>query len=171
MTDPRVAIVVAMAKGSRVIGRDGDLPWRLPDDLKNFKALTLGKPIIMGRKTYDSIGKPLPGRANIVVTRNKDWNAEGVEVFRNMTDALSTARDIAARDGVDEVCIIGGAQIYGAALDATDVIHLTEVEGQVAGDTFFPALDSNDWVASERKAFPVNPKASHKAAYVKLERR
>ncbi len=171
MTDPRISIVVAMGRENRVIGRDGGLPWRLPEDLKQFKALTMGKPIIMGRKTFESIGKPLPGRTNIVVTRNENWLADGVNVFRDIDDALTAAKLIAAKDGVDEICIIGGAEIYGNALDRTDVIHMTEVEGDVAGDTIFPALDPKDWLVTERKSFPDHPNASHKASYMRLERR
>lgn len=171
MTDARISIVVAMGKSNRVIGRDGGLPWRLPEDMKKFKALTMGKPIIMGRKTYESIGKPLPGRTNIVVTRNENWQEDGVNVFRDLDDALTAAKLIAANDDTDEICIIGGAEIYGNALDRTDVIHMTEVEGDVVGETLFPALNAKEWIATERESFPDNPKATHKASYVRLERR
>lgn len=171
VTEPKVAIVVAMAKANRVIGHDNDLPWRLPGDMKHFKAVTMGKPIIMGRKTYESIGKPLPGRTNIVVTRNDHWQADGVSVFRNIEDAIAAAKLIATKDGADEVSIIGGAEIYTQALDYTDVIHLTEVAGEVAGDTLFPALDADAWVVTERRKFDDHPDATHKAEYVRLERR
>ncbi len=171
MTDPRISIVVAMGKDNRVIGHDGGLPWRLPGDMKKFKALTMGKPIIMGRKTYESIGKPLPGRTNIVVTRNENWQEDGVNVFRDLDDALTAAKLIASKDGVDEICIIGGAEIYGNALDRADVIHMTEVEGDVLGETIFPALVSSEWGVSDHEDFPDHPNATHKASYVRLERR
>ncbi len=108
-----VAVYVAIAENG-VIGRDGGLPWRLSTDLKRFKADTMGKPIIMGRKTYEGIGRPLPGRLNIVVTRDKDWRAEGIEVVHSLDDAIQLAKARAA--GADEVCIIGGGQIYAQAL-------------------------------------------------------
>jgi len=171
MTDaPRVAIVVAMAGESRIIGKDGGLPWRIPGDMKFFKSQTMGKPIIMGRKTFESIGKPLPGRANLVVTRDRDWRAEGVEVFHSMEEALARAKDIAAGDGAGEVCVIGGAEIYALALPHTDIVYLTEVAGGVEGDTALAEFGANDWREVSRTPIPDNPKATHRAELVELRR-
>ena len=134
MTDeltPSVAMIVAMAE-NRVIGRDNKLPWYLPNDLKYFKTTTLGKPIIMGRKTYESIGKPLPGRANIVVSRNPEYSAEGVRVVGSLEQALQLATDIAFIDGATELVVIGGAQLYAEALGRVDRIYLTQVHAQLS---------------------------------------
>lgn len=136
----RKTIIVAMAE-NRVIGKDNDLPWRLSGDLKRFKAITMGKPIIMGRKTYDSIGRPLPGRTNIVITRNADWQAEGCKVAQNLEDAFS----LAASEGAAEAMIIGGAEIYKQALPLVDRLELTLVRARVEGDAFFPEVDSANW--------------------------
>jgi len=136
----RVSLVVAIAENG-IIGRAGALPWHLPADLKWFKSVTMGKPIIMGRKTYDSIGRPLPGRTNIVITRNADWRAEGVVVAPSLDAALAAAEG----GGADEAMIIGGAQIYGRAIGEVDRIYLTEVHTKVAGDTWFPHLNHEDW--------------------------
>ena len=110
-SDVSVAIVVAAADNG-VIGRDGAMPWRLSTDLKRFKAITMGKPVIMGRKTFESVGRPLPGRRNIVVTRNPAFSADGVEVFSDLDAAIAHARDAASADGLNEICVIGGGEIY-----------------------------------------------------------
>lgn len=152
---PRLSIVVATDEGG-AIGRDGQLPWQLPDDLRRFKALTLGKPIVMGRKTWESIGRPLPGRHNIVVTRQPDYSASGCSVVSSLPEALEQAGD------APEICVIGGAEIYRLALPMTTVIHLTRVHARVPADTWFPALDSAQWrelqrethAADERHALP-----------------
>ncbi len=145
----RCALIVAMAE-NRVIGRDGGLPWRLSADLKRFKALTMGKPIVMGRKTYESIGRPLPGRANIVVSGKPEFTAEGVIHVRSIADALRRAEAIAADDGVDEIMVIGGAAIYEATLPHADRIYLTEVHQTVNGDTWFPEFDRGSWREVDR---------------------
>jgi len=168
---PKVALVVAMARESRIIGRDGGLPWRIPGDMKFFKAQTMGKPIVMGRKTFDSIGKPLPGRTSIVITRDNGWSFEGVTVCHSVGEALDAARAIASRDGVDEVCVIGGAEIYAQALPHADVIYLTEVVGDVEGDAVLAAFDMNDWDEVSRSPIPDDPKATHKAELVVLTRK
>lgn len=168
---PKIAIIVAMAKDSRIIGRDNGLPWRIPGDMKFFKATTMGKPIIMGRKTYESIGKPLPGRTNIVVTRDTNWSVGGVDVFNSLDGAIAHGREVAARDGVSEVCIIGGAEIYKQALAQTDVIYLTEVLGEVEGDTVLSEFDDADWQVVMRSDIADDPKATHKASLVELTRR
>jgi dihydrofolate reductase len=147
----KVALIVATA-ANNVIGRDKQLPWHLPQDLKYFKAKTLGKPIIMGRKTYESIGRPLPGRPNIVVTRNQAWAAEGVSVVTSLADALVLARQLMAKqdEQFQEAMIIGGAEIYRSALPLADRIYLTRIELQVDGDAYFPSLNPREWSESSR---------------------
>lgn len=150
---PLVSIIVATDERG-AIGRDGGLPWHLPDDLKRFKAMTMGKPIVMGRKTWESIGKPLPGRHNIVITRQAGFEVPGVTVVASLDEALRAA------DDVPEVCIIGGAEIYRLALPRADLIHLTRVHAVVDADTYFPQLGAGEWnevliemhVADERHA-------------------
>lgn len=153
MTDIPLAIVVAVAKNG-VIGRGNDLPWRIPSDLKNFKAVTLGKPVIMGRRTWDSLPrKPLPGRANIVVSRKLSV-LDGAEVFASADAAVAAARAIAAQDGASEVCLIGGAALYEALLPQTDRIYLTHVDLEPEGDALFPVLAPAEWreVSTQRFA-------------------
>jgi dihydrofolate reductase len=143
----RVSIVAA-ASANNVIGRDGRLPWHISEDLRHFKALTLGHPVIMGRLTWESIGRPLPGRQNIVITSQADFGADGCIVVTSPAEALRAAGD------VDEVMVIGGGQIYELFLPITTRIYLTRVEAEIDGDTFFPALDPDEWrlVASETYA-------------------
>ena len=133
-----ISLIVA-ASTNNAIGIGGDLPWRLSDDLKRFKAVTMGKPIVMGRKTWDSIGRPLPGRQNIVVTRQPEFSAEGCDVVASVAEAIAIAGD------VDEVMVIGGSQIYELALPLADRIYLTRVHAEVEGDAFFPAVDESRW--------------------------
>jgi dihydrofolate reductase len=141
---PLVTLIVAVAD-SGVIGRDNTLPWHLPDDLKRFKRLTLGKPIVMGRKTFESIGKPLPGRQNIVVTRDANYQREGVTVVHGVDAAISAAGD------VPEVMIIGGADLFRLFLPRAARVHLTRVHGNVEGDIHWPALDEREWKVVERE--------------------
>ena len=136
----KLAIIVAVAKNG-VIGRNNQLPWHLPQDLKYFKSVTLGKPVIMGRKTYESIGRPLPGRANIVITRNPEWVAEGVKVAHSFGEAVQVANGL----GTSEAMIIGGAEIYKAALSVVQRIYLTRVDLEPDGDAFFAEPDSSIW--------------------------
>ena len=158
-----LSLVVAMAE-NRVIGRDGDLPWRLPEDLKHFKRVTMGKPVIMGRKTWDSLYvKPLPGRRNIVVTRNLDFSADGAEATGSIEDALALV------DGDEEAMVIGGATLFEAALTSAQRFHLTEVHAEIKGDTRFPAFDRASWREVTRETYPAadgNPAYS----FVLLER-
>lgn len=133
MPTPRLAAVVAIADND-VIGRNGELPWRMPNDLAWFKKITMGKPIIMGRITYESIGRPLPGRLNIVVTRQSMAAASNLVVTQSPEDAERIALGVAAREGFDEACVIGGAELYGAMLDRCARIYLTRVHGNVDGD-------------------------------------
>lgn len=134
-----VTIVAAVASNG-VIGRDGGLPWRLPEDLARFKRLTMGHVLVMGRRTYDSIGRPLPGRTTIVVTRQPGWSADGVEVAAGLDDALSRA---AATD--EEVFVVGGSQVYAAALPVADRLALTLIDDCPHGDTYFPDVDWSRW--------------------------
>jgi len=141
--DPKLVLVAACARNG-VIGRDGDMPWRLPSDLKHFKATTLGTPVIMGRKTYLSIGRPLPGRVNIVVSRS-GFSAEGVEPATSLEAAIVLAREHARKSGASQVSVIGGGEIYAAAIGLADELCLTEVDADIEGDTVFPAIDSQQW--------------------------
>ncbi len=144
----KLAIIVAAARNG-VIGRNNQLPWHLPQDLKYFKAVTFGKPIIMGRKTYESIGRPLPGRINIVITRDPQWSAaEGVIVADSIAQAVSEANKalLLAAGSIDEAVIIGGAEIYRATLDSVDTVYLTRIGRDFEGDAFFPELYDAQWV-------------------------
>ena len=152
MIVPKLALIAARAKNG-VIGRDGDLPWRLKSDLAWFKRVTLGKPIIMGRKTWESLPrKPLPGRANYVVTRQTGYQADGAIVCASLSDALDEAFMQADCDGLDEVCVIGGAQLYGAAIKTADRLYLTEIDASPQGDTVFPEFDEDNWIETHREA-------------------
>jgi len=141
---PRISLVVARAQNG-VIGRDGDLPWRLSADLKYFKRLTMGKPIVMGRKTYESLGRPLPGRHNIVLTRDPQYQADGCDVVSSLDKAIEVA------GSVEEVMIIGGAEIYALALPIISRAYITEVELSPDGDTVFPQLDEQRWQETDRQ--------------------
>lgn len=137
---PRISLVVAVADNG-VIGKDGTLPWRMRDDLKWFKSVTTGKPIVMGRTTWESLGGPLPQRRNIVVSRQLDNAPEGSEVFAELDEALTAA----AGSGVDEICLIGGAQLYTAAMARADRLYVTRVHGTPEGDTLFTLPDETGW--------------------------
>ncbi len=145
-----LAIIAALARNG-VIGIDNRLPWRLPGDLKRFKTLTMGHPIIMGRKTWESIGKPLPGRRNLVVSRNPDYLAAGAEVFGSLKAAL---RACAGCEG--EIFVVGGAELYALALPIADRMYLTEVLSEVDGDAYFPDFDRSLWLEESRIAGPVD---------------
>jgi dihydrofolate reductase len=161
-----VSFVVAVAENG-VIGNKGDLPWsRLPADLKHFKALTLGHPVVMGRRTYDSLGKPLPGRTNIVVTRQAGWAAPGCETASSVLAALARAQEIDA-----EVYVIGGGEIFREALPAADVIHLTEVHHAFEGDATFPILPASEWREETRERHEADDKHAYAYSFVTLRRR
>jgi dihydrofolate reductase len=147
----KISIIVAMDQKG-VIGRDSDLPWHLSADLQNFKRITMGKPIIMGRKTHESIGKPLPGRRNIIITRNKDYEAQGCHVCNNLDEALSLCNHN------EEVIVIGGRDIYALALAKVTCIYLTEVHADVMGDFFFPVFDRSEWDVLEKVDFDADEK-------------
>ncbi|QFU02602.1 Dihydrofolate reductase [Halomonas sp. THAF5a] len=146
-----IAMIAAMDR-NRVIGVDNQLPWYLPEDLKFFKRMTQAKPLVMGRKTYQSIGRPLPGRLNIVVTRDPDFQAEGVRVCHDLAAALRLADQQATIDGVEEIMVMGGAEIYAQALPFASRLYLTEVEIEVEGDARFPAIDPAEWEPVQRVA-------------------
>ncbi len=142
---PKIALIAALSK-NHVIGKDNQLPWTLPNDLQHFKSLTLHKPIVMGRKTFESIGRPLPKRRNIIITRQKDFQVQGGEVFHSMDSALTALQDEA------EIMIIGGATLYQQTLAKADILYLTIVDTEIAGDAFFPEWNSNEWkILSEEK--------------------
>jgi len=145
-----IALIAALAENG-VVGRDNQLPWHLPGDLPYFKRVTLGKPVVMGRKTWDSIGRPLPGRANIVVSRQVGLQLEGATVVADIESALALASGIAAAAGVQELMVIGGAEIYALALPLAQRLYLTEVHAEVAGDAWFPPWNRDDWQERSRE--------------------
>ncbi|MEX0449273.1 dihydrofolate reductase [Spiribacter sp. 221] len=145
----QITLVVAMSE-NRVIGRNNDLPWRLPDDMRHFVALTRGKPIVMGRRNFESIGRPLPNRQNIVMTRDANWATDGVEVVHTLEEA------VAAAAGAAELMVIGGAGIYAAFLPIADRIELTRVRAELDGDTWFPAFEGPDWALQQTTHHPAD---------------
>lgn len=145
----KIALIAAYAQ-NRVVGIDNTLPWHLPEDLKYFKACTTGKAIIMGRKTYDSIGRPLPNRTNIVISNNPEFSAEGVKVVASLEAAIEVAQAVNEINGVDEVMIIGGATIYEMSLPMADRLYLTHVHAKVDGDAYFPDVDFSHWREVQR---------------------
>jgi dihydrofolate reductase len=155
-------IVAADERGG--IGRDGGLPWHLPDDLRRFKTLTMGKPMVMGRRTWDSIGRPLPGRRSLVVSRQRGLEIHGAEVVGSFEDALRAAGE------VPEVCVIGGAELYRAALPNADVVHLTRVHSTVEADTFLPPLDPAEWEQVNCERHAADERHAHAFSYVTLRR-
>jgi len=149
-TNPKLSAIVAMDR-NHVIGREGDLPWRLPSDLKHFKRVTLGKPCLMGRKTWESLPFPLPGRPNLVLTRDVNYQAKKAVVFHDLHAMISRGYELAGASGVDEVILMGGAQLYAKALPYCDRLYVTHIEAEVQGDAVFPAIDPAVWqkVSSE----------------------
>ncbi|EJC67243.1 dihydrofolate reductase [Rhizobium sp. 1AS11] len=166
----RRTIFVAVARNG-IIGRDGDMPWRLSSDLKRFKALTLGKPVVMGRKTYDSIGKPLPGRPNVVISRQAVIDHADVRMAHSLPEAIEIAEGLAIETGVDEICVLGGGQVYAQAIDLADRMCITHVEADIEGDASFPAIDPEIWQAGGAVAIPAGEKDSYPTRFVVYERR
>lgn len=156
-----LSLIAALGE-NRVIGVDNSMPWHLPGDFKYFKATTLGKPIIMGRKTWDSLGRPLPGRLNIVVTRQAGLQLEGAEVFTSLEAAVQRAEEWATEQGVGEVMLIGGAQLYAQGLAQADRLYLTRVALSPEGDAWFPEFDLTDWTLVSHVE---NPAVDDKPAY------
>lgn len=146
----RISLIVAMAK-DRTIGARGGLPWHLPGDMKHFKTLTFGKPVVMGRKTFQSIGRPLPERPNVVISRNGMFKPAGVALCASIDDALDDAERMAYEVGADEVMVIGGARVYRDTLAVASRIYMTEVLCEPHGNVFFPELNADDWVETERR--------------------
>ena len=167
---PQIVLIVAVADNG-VIGADDGLPWRLKSDLKRFKALTMGRPIVMGRKTFLSLRRPLPGRTNIVVTRDSDFRSPGALVTTSLPDALAIARGDALRRSVAEVAVIGGAEIYAQCMNLADRLELTEVHSCPEGDTCFPAIDEARWEEVSRVPNPAGPDDSAAFTYVTYCRR
>lgn len=156
MTNPKLTLVVAVARNG-VIGREGGLPWRLSSDMKRFKAATMGKPVLMGRKTWDSLPKkPLPGRQNLILTRDADFTADGAWVYTDLAAMLAAARAMAEAAGVEEACVIGGAELYNAVLPRADRIILTEVDLSPEGDAYLN-LDLSNWREISREAVAAGP--------------
>ncbi|MEO0544069.1 MAG: dihydrofolate reductase [Pseudomonadota bacterium] len=182
MLEPVISLIVAVSENG-IIGRDGDMPWRLSSDLKRFKALTLGHPVIMGRKTFESIGKPLPGRLNIVISRDMDWAAEGVMRVSSLGAAIDLAtanlESIHAHADEDadpdelprEIFIIGGGQIYAQAMDYADALYVTEVLAEIEGDTRFPDIDEELFEPTHWEDVPQGEKDNHPTRFVIWERR
>jgi len=166
----RIAYVVAVARNG-VIGAGGKLVWRIADDMKWFKKVTMGKPMVMGRKTFESIGKALPGRDNIVITRDQKFAAPDVRVVHTIDDALMLAYECAQARGADEICIIGGGEIYAQLLPRTDRIYLSKVDAEIAGNTYFPALDSAEWSETRESACAPSDKNQYACEFVILDRR
>ena len=155
-----------------VIGVGGALPWRLKSDLSIFKQVTMGKPLIMGRRTWDSLPrKPLPGRTNIVLSRDGTFAPNGAVVCEDFSEAVQIAREQAAEDGADEVCVIGGAEIFALALPRARRLYLTEVEAEPQGDVVFPSFDESSWRETRREAHPAGPDDDHAFVFRVLERR
>jgi dihydrofolate reductase len=162
-------VLVAAVARNGVIGHKGDLPWRMPGDLKRFKALTLGKPMVMGRRTFVSIGRPLPGRTTIVVTRDRGFAAPGVLVAASLPAALAAAAGEAARRGTDEIICAGGGELYAALIGTADRLELTLIDAEPAGDAFFPALPPH-LVEVARTPLPRDPRDDHAAIAVSYRR-
>lgn len=166
----KIALVVAVAENG-VIGADGDMPWKLSTDLKRFKAITMGKPMVMGRKTFDSIGKPLPGRTTIVVTRDKEWQFPGVVAVNSVENAVNVANEIAVSHGQEEICVVGGGEIYRQTMPIADALHYTIVHAEPQGDTVFPDIDPSVWKEERREEVPVGQKDSAATTYILFSRR
>lgn len=162
-----VALIVAAAR-NRVIGHAGAMPWHMPGDLKTFRRLTMGRPIIMGRKTHQAIGRALDGRTNIVITRDKAFKADGVEVAHTFAEALALANNAPSVD--NSVMVIGGGEIYRVALPHADTVYLTEIAAEPDGDTWFPELEPGEWVERERVAIAADPCDDHAAVLITYDR-
>jgi len=161
---PSLSLVVAAARNG-VIGRDNAMPWHLPDDLKHFKAVTMGKPMLMGRKTFTSIGKALPGRKSIVLTRDPAWRAEGVIAVHSLDEALREAGD------APEIAVVGGEEIFRLTLPLAQRVYLTRIHADIEGDTVFPELDPAQWQEVERTEHPPDARHAYAMTFVTLDRR
>ena len=162
----KISMIAAMAH-DRVIGKDNQMPWHLPADLAHFKRVTLGKPVLMGRKTFESIGRPLPGRRNLVISRNPDYQAEGIEVVSSVEAALA----LLAGSSVEELMVIGGGHLYAEMLPSADCLYLTRIDLAVEGDTRFPAFDDGQWQRIECESHPADEKNPHPYSFETWQRR
>jgi len=161
----RISLVAAVAENG-VIGRDNAMPWKISGDFQYFKRITMGKPVIMGRLTHESIGRPLPGRHNIVVTRDRSYTADGISVVSTLDEALTLAR----ADGAEEAMVIGGAWAYSAALPLADRLYITQVHARPDGDVCFPDFDHEDWIERSRERQTAGPRDEHDYSFVVLDR-
>ncbi|MFQ2029578.1 type 3 dihydrofolate reductase [Aeromonas veronii] len=162
----KISMIAAMAH-DRVIGKDNQMPWHLPADLAHFKRVTLGKPVLMGRKTFESIGRPLPGRRNLVISRNPDYQAEGIEVMGSVEAALA----LLAGSSVEELMVIGGGHLYAEMLPSADCLYLTRIDLAVEGDTRFPAFDDGQWQRVDCESHPADEKNPHPYSFETWQRR
>ncbi|MGN5011352.1 type 3 dihydrofolate reductase [Aeromonas veronii] len=162
----KISMIAAMAH-DRVIGKDNQMPWHLPADLAHFKRVTLGKPVLMGRKTFESIGRPLPGRRNLVISRNPDYQAEGIEVVGSIEAALA----LLAGSSVEELMVIGGGHLYAEMLPSADCLYLTQIDLAVEGDTRFPAFDDGQWQRIACESHPADEKNPHPYSFETWQRR
>ena len=160
----KLSIIAAMDK-NRVIGKDGNLPWHISSDLKNFKKITMGKPILMGRKTHESIGRALPGRENIILTEKRNYSAEGCIVKNNLDEVLSNFKK------VSELIVMGGATLYEQTLDKAEKLYITEVRACIEGDIFFPEYDPDQWVEISRNSFEADENNEYDYSFTVLERK
>ncbi len=165
----RLAIIVAQAE-NRVIGINNKLPWHLPEDLRYFKQVTMSKPIIMGRKTYESIGRPLPGRTNIVISRQASYAPVGVKVVPSLESAIELAENVCAIDGAEEAIVIGGAQIYEQALIHADRLYLTQVHSNAEGDAWFPVIAMEQWREIRREDFTAKEPNPYDYSFIILDK-
>jgi len=159
----KISLIVAMAS-NRAIGLNNQMPWHLSADLKKFKKITMGAPILMGRKTYESIGRPLPGRTNIIISRNPSYSQPGCLVFNDIDKALASCGDS------DEIFVIGGSDLYKSMLPVADTLYLTQIHQDFSGDTFFPEIDAGQWVEVEREDIDDDPDVSFSYSFLKLEK-
>lgn len=165
----RISLIWAMAENG-VIGRDNRLPWRLPVDMKHFMTTTMGKPVIMGRKTLESMKSPLPGRMNIVLTRDPLWQRDGVQVVGDLSEALDLAEQQGLIDGIDEAMIIGGAEIYALALPLAERLYVTRVHAEPPGDVYFPPIDLDAWRLLSQQQHPADDRHSASCSIEVYER-
>lgn len=153
----KIAMIAGVAENG-VIGSDQTIPWRVPSDMAFFKQTTMGKPIVMGRKQFETVGKPLPGRTNIVITRQRHYQPDGVLVFHDIDAALAQARQIAEADGVDEIMIIGGGELYAQLMDRADRLYITHIDLSPAGDVRFPAIAPEQWTVVDLPEVAPSPR-------------
>ncbi|MGY3914446.1 type 3 dihydrofolate reductase [Aeromonas australiensis] len=162
----KISMIAAMAH-DRVIGKDNQMPWHLPADLAHFKRVTLGKPVLMGRKTFESIGRPLPGRRNLVLSRNSDYRVDGVEMISSLEEVISRLQG----EGVEELMVIGGGYLYEQLLPKADCLYLTRIDLVVEGDTRFPAFDDGQWQRIACESHPADEKNPHPYSFETWQRR